>query len=169
MRRVRPSAGCAVKRCTKCKVEKAFPEFRKDASRRLGYSFLCKACEPRRTPMQAAKNRAYVMAWRQRNPCRDQFHHRRNSALHAGIPFTITLEEIVWPERCPVLDIPLSYAKGRGSARDDSPSIDRISSRLGYVPGNVAVISHRANTIKNSGTAAEHRAIANWIEGVAGN
>lgn len=33
----------------------------------------------------------------------------------------------------------------------------------GYVPGNVEVISFRANRIKNNGTADEHERIAQWM------
>lgn len=36
-----------------------------------------------------------------------------------------------------------------------APSIDKIIPALGYVPGNVMVISLRANTLKNNATLAE--------------
>jgi hypothetical protein len=47
---------------------------------------------------------------------------------------------------------------------DTSPSLDKINPELGYVPGNVAIISYRANRIKNNGTAEEHRLIADWMD-----
>jgi hypothetical protein len=69
---------------------------------------------------------------------------------------------MVVPEFCPVLGIRLA-CNVRGGPCDASPSLDRIRAELGYVTGNIAVISMRANRIKNNGTAAEHEAIARFM------
>ena len=45
-----------------------------------------------------------------------------------------------------------------------SPSLDRLVPALGYVKGNVQVISWRANKLKGEGTAEDHRLIAEWME-----
>jgi hypothetical protein len=42
--------------------------------------------------------------------------------------------------------------------------LDRIDNNEGYVKGNVAVISFRANTLKNNATAEELRAIADYMD-----
>ncbi len=47
--------------------------------------------------------------------------------------------------------------------RASKPTLDRIDPRKGYIPGNVVVISYRANVIKGDGLPAEHRAIAKYI------
>lgn len=86
----------------------------------------------------------------------------QSRAFKKGLQFTITIEDIVVPRVCPVLGIPLVH--GRGKLQDSSPALDRIVPTIGYTPGNVAVISRRANTVKSSGTAAEHRAIADWVD-----
>jgi hypothetical protein len=53
-------------------------------------------------------------------------------------------------ERCPVLGIVLKANKGKvGNA---SPTIDRAIPSRGYVRGNIDVISHKANTLKNNET-----------------
>ncbi len=78
------------------------------------------------------------------------------------VPFTILPEEVVIPEFCPILGIKLE--QGVGKSHDASPSLDRVRPELGYVTGNVAVISHLANTIKSFGTAEQHRRIADWID-----
>lgn len=67
---------------------------------------------------------------------------------------------------CPVLGIALrlDLPEGFTTHVPNSPSLDRVRPDLGYVPGNVRVISNRANLIKNDGTADEHRRIAAYIE-----
>lgn len=88
----------------------------------------------------------------------------RNKALAKGIPFSITAADLLpLPTHCPALGTPLVYELGRGrGAWDDAPSVDRIIPALGYVPGNVVVVSQRANRIKNDATAEELRAIADF-------
>ena len=66
------------------------------------------------------------------------------------------------PERCPVFDIQLVWNSVKRS--HNSPSLDRIEATKGYVPGNVWVISWRANDIKNDATPAELRRVADAIE-----
>lgn len=86
-----------------------------------------------------------------------------------GLPFAITEENICIPSICPVLGIPLAitpYKAGRGrqGPTDSSPTLDRLYDALGYVPGNVRVISNRANRIKNNATIDELRAVLNDME-----
>lgn len=66
------------------------------------------------------------------------------------------------PDRCPVLGIPLR--PGDGVSHDGSPQLDRLVPELGYVSGNVAVISRLANTIKQNATPQQIRAVADWFE-----
>lgn len=80
-----------------------------------------------------------------------------------GLPFTITRQDIQIPAYCPILGIELKHG-GSLSERGSSPSLDKIIPQLGYVLGNIAVISHRANNIKNNATADEHRRIADWMD-----
>jgi hypothetical protein len=44
---------------------------------------------------------------------------------------------------------------GQDKPTDNSPSLDKIIPSLGYVRGNVQVISQRANSIKRDATLAE--------------
>jgi hypothetical protein len=87
----------------------------------------------------------------------------RNRAAKSGIPFSITKDDIIIPEVCPVLGIPIVVDPRKNSQRSDSPSLDQIIPAMGYVPGNVKVISFRANSLKGDGTAEEHEAIASYI------
>lgn len=92
---------------------------------------------------------------------RQKFSNKKANAHRVGTEFTIQFGDLEWPSHCPVLGIPLDYyADGR---QENSPSIDQIDPTKGYVPGNVAVMSWRANRIKNDGTLEEHVKIVNWL------
>ena len=65
------------------------------------------------------------------------------------------------PTHCPVLGIRLDI--GAPQKSDCIPTVDRLDSSKPYQAGNVAVISWRANIIKNMGTADEHRKVAAWM------
>ena len=77
----------------------------------------------------------------------------RHRAKQKGVPFDLELEDIVVPEFCPLLNIRLEVGNGRPIPA--SPTLDRIKPELGYVKGNVIVISHRANCIKSDATLDE--------------
>lgn len=84
----------------------------------------------------------------------------KRRAAERGLEFTITKEDVHIPDICPVLGIPL--AVGNGTAQSNSASLDRIDNSLGYIPGNVQVISLRANAMKNSATQEELLKFAYW-------
>ena len=84
------------------------------------------------------------------------------------IPFDIDKDYIrsIVPSHCPVLGIPLEWSARRGgkaSALPNSPSLDRIDPTKGYVKGNVWIISHRANTIKNDATHEELKLVTKAV------
>ena len=88
----------------------------------------------------------------------------KNRAKRDGIPFNLELFDIVIPEFCPVFtDVKLNRNNKRTSF--DSPSLDRIIPELGYIKGNVRVISYRANTMKQDASLAEIKRLAEWLEG----
>lgn len=70
-----------------------------------------------------------------------------------GLDFSITLEDIVIPEMCPILEVPL--IKGTKGNYEYSPSLDRIDNLKGYTPDNIQIISKKANSMKNSATLEE--------------
>ena len=91
------------------------------------------------------------------------YHNAKSRAKKFGLDFTIELKDIVSPEFCPALGIPLKRAVGRGANSDFSPSLDRLIPSLGYVRGNVVVLSKKANQIKNNATVYELEKIAQWL------
>jgi hypothetical protein len=114
------------KRCQHCRAIKPVVWFYRDSHRKGGYGGECVAC----TLLRNARSRSKEM----------------------GIPSDLALEDIVIPERCPVLGIPLLPGSRDTEYRfrnPGSPTVDRIRPELGYVKGNVKIISWLANRIKS--------------------
>lgn len=89
----------------------------------------------------------------------------KQRAKHRNIPHTLTPEDLLpLPTHCPVLGMILSYDSGQGD-RNSQASLDEILVGEGYVPGNVAVISMRANTLKSNMMREESEKIYRYIEG----
>lgn len=153
----------------------------------------------KRYPTEEARaaHAAEFKAWRIKNPekqaasvARNQEGHRKSSSKSAakrrkektaehllsvvrwrsgrlGIPFNLTLEDLVIPKFCPVLGIPIT--PGEPASRPGLPTVDRIRPHLGYVKGNVKIISHRANKLKNDASLEEARMIVAYLEREIGN
>ena len=86
----------------------------------------------------------------------------KSRAKKEGIPFNIDVEDIVIPDKCPVLGIKL--VRGQRGFCDTSPSVDKTIPNLGYVKGNIEVVSYRANKAKNNLSLEELVAIGKWAE-----
>lgn len=91
------------------------------------------------------------------------WYNARLRAKKKGLPFNITPDDIVIPETCPVFGFRLEAGKGKGPT-DTSPSIDRINPSLGYVRGNIQIISHKANKIKSSYTSEDILKVATYLK-----
>lgn len=137
------------KYCSGCKTLKPASDFSKARNQVSNLAPWCRDCmkehrrikrshDPRRFLLHAAKHRAKV----------------------AGMPFDLTLDDIAIPMFCPALGIQLQISDGY--QRNHSPSIDRVHPELGYVKGNVIVVSWKANRIKVDATAEELRMVADF-------
>jgi hypothetical protein len=89
-------------------------------------------------------------------------------AKRDSVPFSLTREYLlsIATDVCPVFHTPFEWGRsglGIGKFKTNCPTLDRIEPSLGYVEGNVAFISHRANRLKDNGTMQEHYDIADWI------
>jgi hypothetical protein len=91
----------------------------------------------------------------------------RHRAKRDGVEFALLIDDIVIPPICPILGIQLMV--NDGVKGDNSPSVDRFNPMFGYIRDNVAVISHRANRIKNDATLEELRAVIRYMESHAKN
>jgi len=100
-----------------------------------------------------AYRNAYNLKWVENNWESYLWSLAKRRAKRDNIDFTILVGDIVIPTICPVLNIPL--VKNRGKCSFNSASVDRINPKLGYVKGNIMVISFKANLMKNDASFEE--------------
>lgn len=93
-----------------------------------------------------------VERYRSNNPSSYLITKAKRRATLQGVPFDLKPDDFEIPEFCPVLGIPLYRGSKNGY---NSPSLDRIRPALGYVRGNIVVVSWRANMLKKDATIEE--------------
>lgn len=105
------------------------------------------------------------LSWerRKQDPRKTMLSNAKKRAADKNLPFNIDLDDIIMPEVCPVFGIKLKNNWGGRCPAPDSPSLDRVIPELGYVKGNVNVVSNKANRLKNSLTVQEIGAIWRYI------
>lgn len=158
-------------RCRACHAEGMRRRAERDREKNRAYQKALRLRDPEayRAKQKARRDRdgrlavrLQQRAWASLNPERKIFTSAKSRAKKKGLEFTITLEDIMpLPQTCPVLGIPLR--RGQGTDDPHSYSLDRIDNSRGYVPGNVAIISVRANRLKRDATPEEILALAKWI------
>ena len=87
----------------------------------------------------------------------------KSRSKQSGLCFNIDIEDIIIPDYCPILGIELNVHEGKSGGKSGSPSLDRIDNSLGYIKGNVIVLSQLANAMKNSATGQNLIDFANWV------
>jgi hypothetical protein len=177
--------------CIICKTAKPLGDFYRDARRTDGRDPRCRNCtrEYRKGKFYGA-SREYRERHRDRDNAAHRRRHAANPEVsrqrqreyraskkgwavcklsdirkrspQRDVVCELTYEDIypLMVTHCPVLGIELQYG---GKRCDATASIDRVIPSLGYVPGNVVVISDRANRIKNDATLAELEALVAWM------
>lgn len=79
-----------------------------------------------------------------------------------GREFSIEIEDIIIPEKCPVFGFELK--RENRETWMCAPSVDRIDSSKGYIKGNVTVVSRRANILKRDATIGELEQLFNYYK-----
>ena len=158
-------------------------------------------------PMKSPETRrAYMQAWRARNPNkvlansrrqanRQRLYRQENKERYAqwqrnwrannpreclviaakarakkrGLPFSIVVADVDWVTHCPIFGLELDYCttptgERKNCKRDNFATIDRKEPALGYVPGNVFVLSYKANRLKQDLTLEVMERIAAYIK-----
>lgn len=112
-----------------------------------------------------SRRNEYVNTWRKKNINRVIYTTTKSRAKKLGIPFDLTIDDIIIPTHCPILGIELYRNEGKHGSNNNSPSIDRIIPSRGYVKGNISIISSRANAIKSNTTIQELEKILEYARG----
>lgn len=90
----------------------------------------------------------------------------KSRATKGKYTFSIEQEDVkelvINLEYCPALGIKLNWEADK--LEDNSPTLDKIVPELGYVKGNIAVISNRANRIKTNATADDIGKVYCWLK-----
>lgn len=85
----------------------------------------------------------------------------KKRANELNLPFNIRYDDILLPEICPILDKKINY--NSNISTNYSPSLDRIDPKLGYIKGNIQVISKLANSMKSNANREELKAFSKNI------
>lgn len=98
---------------------------------------------------------------------RPEYHMWANAKARAkrkNIPFNIEVEDIEIPEFCPVFNIKMEIGTREEFMTSHAPSLDKLIPALGYVKGNIKVISMRANIIKSFSSINDIERIIQYME-----
>lgn len=179
-----------VKICSECQIPKPAIEFYSNKYRPDGVGACCKMCASIATSEWTERNkdrhRSTNQEWANNNPEKTRAASRRwrrnrwtvkalkscrSRAAKKGVPFDMTKDDLLdkhtgkLPELCPIFPhIKIDYEAGPD--RRCWPSVDRIVPELGYITGNVWVISNGANMWKTNGSnPAERRRITQIMTG----
>lgn len=142
--------------CKSCKRSLSNNLFYKHKTNKSGRTSSCKKC------VYAEQKQLYPKPVGENRTNTQWFNNTKARAKKKNVPFNLTIEDLVIPNKCPILDIPL--VRGSGSPKANSPSIDRIKPELGYVKGNIQIISFAANWIKRDYSPDVFRRLVTYME-----
>jgi hypothetical protein len=112
--------------------------------------------ENRHNPRVIESRKARLLAWRIKYPREYLIQGALGRSKTLNLPFNLIPEDIFIPDKCPALLT--SFEFGTQTAM----SLDRIIPELGYIKGNVQVISRKANLMKQNATEKELENFAKW-------
>lgn len=145
-----------MKTCKICKQERPLSEYHKAKTNSDGLDKRCKLCRKEEARRGRLTNYFVQYTIGKKSECKKK-----------GIPFNLTADylESIWTGICPIFNVEIhKAAEGYGSHK--SAHLDRFNPSLGYIVGNVAWISGRANRIKYDASITELKQIVGWMERV---
>ena len=160
--------------CIRCNTDKIYKEYRqvnknlkkgakprggwRDIEGKQRYSY-CKLCE-----IQWSSEKYRL------NPYRQIHYSAKKRALKKGVPFELTRDDLKemyenMPSVCPVLGIKIEHSEiGLTKFQsNNSPSLDKIDPKKGYIKGNVMIISALANRIKTDASAKDIKKVYDFL------
>lgn len=135
--------------CNICNTEKPPMAFsfniRNDMT--SGKKLYCKRCGANNRETKR-RNRTW------KDDCKQMcFNCAKSRAKRYNIEFTLSKDDIIIPDKCPVLGIPLKREDQK--TWYSAPSIDRIDNNKGYTKDNIIVVSRRINILKKDASIDE--------------
>ena len=156
------------------KEEKQKYRERTREKKRRYWASLSKEQKQKQKEYERKKEASYNLDQRRHRKIGYMYHGAKKRAKDKGLPFNLIKQDVAdaWPkdDYCPALRIPLKIMRGRGAhgsgghITDNSPNLDRIIPRLGYVKGNIAVVSSLANQIMSSARPSEVIKVGKWFD-----
>lgn len=138
-----------LKTCTECGQEKHKYEYHFQwKGDKAMFRGVCTSCEPKRYSRSLENT---------------MLHNAKGRARRNNLPFNLEEADIVIPDYCPILGIKL---ESQSKQHAGSPTLDKIVPELGYVKGNVQVISHRANLIKSDASIEELEKVIEFLKNI---
>ena len=166
-------------------MEKDISDFHKCAQRKDGLSNHCIACYEEWRKQYVATHKEQVKLWARRGNAKSAADPRnrekriskaylwrlehperailvciKSKAKKNNIAFDLEVKDIHIPKQCPVLGVTLVKGQRRIG---NSASVDRIDPSVGYVKGNIQIMSSKANVMKNNATPKELLKFAEWV------
>jgi hypothetical protein len=160
------------KLCSTCKNFFTFDKFHKRTETSHGLSPSCKDCsnknnKEKRIPYSQLSQEQKQLILNSNKISRSKIKPELKILKAAlkrskekSLEFNITIEDIIIPEYCPILNIKLFSSLRK---TDNSPSLDRIDNSKGYIKGNVHIVSDRVNRLKNNANKEELEKISNYF------
>lgn len=133
--------------CRSCGKLKTKAEFSIHSKCKLGIDIsACKACKKAKVDWSKV-------------PIEKRIYNRiKSRATKKKIPFDLELQDIVLPKLCPVFQKPFIYGD-----YDWTYSVDRKDNSLGYVKGNIQILSNRANRLKGDFSINELQSMITFL------
>lgn len=145
--------------CPNCNEVKCVSLFGKAKGNTQGLSTYCLYCRNKRAKQQRLLVRD-IPSWSRTSSVRI-----RARCLWKQWPCDLDPDYIsrIFPKDyvCPVLGLTMQFRTSK-YINDNNPSIDRFYPERGYIKGNVAVISWRANRIKNNASPDDLAKLSAW-------
>ena len=136
--------------CIRCRELHSTSDYRR-------HSRVCKVCLGIAAKSWSEKNKSEIREQRKKYCSTREARilrrlaHLRSKCLQKNIEFNLSVEDVLVPSHCPVLGVELNF----NSHSPYCATVDRIKPELGYIKGNVVIVSKRANQIKSDASLEE--------------
>lgn len=111
-------------------------------------------------------SRARYAAYKRNSPFKLRSLRLKSAAQFKKVPYDLDADylESIWTGKCPVFGMDIHINEW---SKDDeyAAEADRIVPSKGYVKGNIAFLSRRANRLKNNVTSTELKMLYDWLKG----